>query len=134
MTRVKLIDTSKPHWASRRFTMEGEEYQQNAAVDLSKLDQRTAKRLVKYRYVTDIKPGEVAAVEPVKTDPPPPKNPHKTVEPEVKSDGPVGKLVHVKGGQYEVQDADGANLLPDRVKGKDMARMAAGQMGITITE
>lgn len=134
MTRVKLIDTSKPHWASRRFTMDGVEYQQNETVDVSKLDGRTAKRLIKYRYVTDIKPSDVAAVEPVKTDPPPPKNPHKVVEPEVKSDGPVGKLVHVNGGQYEVQDADGVNLLPERVKGKDMARMAAGQMGITIAE
>lgn len=134
MTRIKLVDTSKTHYASRRFTMDGVEYQQNEKVDVSKLDERTAQRLIKYRYVTPIEPGEVAAVEPVKTDPPPPKNPHKTVEPEVKPDGPVGKLVHVNGGQYEVQDADGANLLPDRVKGKDMARMAAGQMGITITE
>lgn len=134
MTRIKLIDTSQEYYAARRFTMAGKEYQQNELVPFDGLNERDISRLIRSTYITNVKPKSVAAVEPVKTDPPPPKNPHKTVEPEVKSDGPIGKLVHVKGGQYEVQDADGVNLLPERVKGKDMARMAAGQMGITITE
>lgn len=129
MTRVKLVDISKPHYATRRFTMAGNEYQQNEKVDLSELDQRTAQRLIKYRYVSDVVPKTEASVA-VKAETP-------VVEPvvetktEVDVNDKTGTLVHVGGGQYEVQGEDGKNLLPAKVKGKDMARMAAGQMGIT---
>ena len=117
MTRVKLIDSAKPHWASRRFTMDGVEYKQNEKVDLTKLEERIVKRLIKFRYVTSIAPKGEAAV-PVAADP----------------NELAGKLKSVGGGQYEVHDANGTNLLPARVKGKDMARMAAEQMGIKIVE
>ena len=36
MTRVKLIDSAKPHWASRRFMMDGVEYKQNEKADTTK--------------------------------------------------------------------------------------------------
>ncbi|AUR86677.1 hypothetical protein NVP1088O_29 [Vibrio phage 1.088.O._10N.261.46.A1] len=131
MTRIKLVDTSKTHYASRRFTMDGVEYQQNEKVDVSKLDERTAQRLIKYRYVTSIEPKKAAetvktapVVEPVKVEP----------APVVDADARTGKLVHVGGGQYEVQGEDGENMLPEKVKGKDMAKMAASQFGITVTE
>ena len=131
MTRIKLVDTSKAHYASRRFTMDGVEYQQNEKVDVSKLDERTAQRLIKYRYVTTLEPKK--AVETVKAAPV--AEPVKAVaEPVVDANARTGKLAHVGGGQYEVQDEDGANMLPAKVKGKDMARMAAGQMGITVAE
>ncbi|AUR87777.1 hypothetical protein NVP1104O_27 [Vibrio phage 1.104.O._10N.286.49.A12] len=131
MTRVKLVDISKTHYATRRFTMAGTEYQQNEKVDLSELDQRTAQRLIKYRYVTSIEPKKAAetvkaapVVEPVKV----------VTEPVVDANTRTGKLEHVGGGQYEVQDEEGKNMLPSKVKGKDMARMAASQFGITVTE
>ncbi|QZI93254.1 hypothetical protein SIPHO075v1_p0031 [Vibrio phage PS65A.1] len=131
MTRIKLVDTSKTHYASRRFTMDGVEYQQNEKVDVSKLDERTAQRLIKYRYVTSIEPKK--AVEPVKVAPV--VEPVKVVtEPVVDANSRTGKLVHVGGGQYEVQGEDGENMLPEKVKGKDMAKMAASQFGITVTE
>ncbi|AUR98363.1 hypothetical protein NVP1250O_25 [Vibrio phage 1.250.O._10N.261.55.E11] len=131
MTRIKLVDTSKAHYASRRFTMDGVEYQQNEKVDVSKLDDRTAQRLIKYRYVTSVEPKK--AVETVKVAPV--VEPVRTVtEPVVDANTKTGKLVHVGGGQYEVQDEDGANMLPEKVKGKDMAKMAASQFGITVTE
>lgn len=131
MTRIKLVDTSKTHYASRRFTMDGVEYQQNEKVDVSKLDERTAQRLIKYRYVTVLEPKK--AVETVKAAPV--AEPVKAVtEPVVDTNARTGKLVHVGGGQYEVQDEDDKNMLPSKVKGKDMARMAAGQIGITVTE
>ncbi len=132
MTRVKLVDISKPHYATRRFTMAGNEYQQNEKVDLSELDPRTAQRLIKYRYVSDLAPKSEASVA-VKAETP-------VVEPvvdaktEVDANAKTGKLVHVGGGQYEVQGEDGENLLPEKVKGKDMAKMAASQFGIVIVE
>lgn len=131
MTRIKLVDTSKTHYASRRFTMGGTEYQQNEKVDVSKLDDRTAQRLIKYRYVTAIEPKK--AVEPVKAAPV--VEPVNTVtEPVVDANVKTGELVHVGGGQYEVRGEDGENMLPEKVKGKDMAKMAASQFGITVTE
>ncbi len=131
MTRIKLVDTSKTHYASRRFTMDGVEYQQNEKVDVSKLDERTAQRLIKYRYVTTLEPKK--AVEAVKSAPV--AEPVKVVtEPVVDANARTGKLVHVGGGQYEVQGEDGENMLPEKVKGKDMAKMAASQFGITVTE
>ncbi len=131
MTRIKLVDTSKTHYASRRFTMDGVEYQQNEKVDVSKLDERTAQRLIKYRYVTTLEPKK--AVEAVKAAPV--AEPMKTVtEPVVDANARTGKLAHVGGGQYEVQGEDGENMLPEKVKGKDMAKMAASQFGITVTE
>ncbi|CAM0044912.1 hypothetical protein VPHK389_0032 [Vibrio phage K389] len=131
MTRIKLVDTSKTHYASRRFTMDGVEYQQNEKVDVSKLDERTAQRLIKYRYVTTLEPKK--AVETVKVAPV--AEPVKVVaEPVVDANARTGKLVHVGGGQYEVQGEDDENMLPEKVKGKDMAKMAASQFGITVTE
>jgi len=132
MTRVKLVDISKPHYATRRFTMAGTEYQQNEKVDLSELDQRTAQRLIKYRYVSDVVPkteapvavkAEAHVIEPV-----------VETKPEIDANAKTGTLVHVGGGQYEVQGEDGGNLLPEKVKGKDMAKMAASQFGIVIVE
>ncbi len=131
MTRIKLVDTSKTHYASRRFTMDGVEYQQNEKVDVSKLDERTAQRLIEYRYVTTLEPKK--AVETVKSAPV--VEPVKVVtEQVVDANARTGKLVHVGGGQYEVQDEEGKNMLPEKVKGKDMAKMAASQFGITVTE
>lgn len=132
MTRVKLVDISKPHYATRRFTMAGNEYQQNEKVDLSELDQRTAQRLIKYRYVSDLAPKTEASVA-VKAETPV-VEPVVDTKPEVDANAKTGKLTHVGGGQYEVQGEDGANMLPEKVKGKDMAKMAAGQFGITVTE
>ena len=149
MTRIKLVDTSKTHYASRRFTMDGVEYQQNEKVDVSKLDERTAQRLIKYRYVTTLEPKKAVetvkaapVVEPVKAAPEvepvkaaPVVEPVKVVtEPVVDANPRTGKLVHVGGGQYEVQGEDGENMLPEKVKGKDMVKMAASQFGITVTE
>lgn len=136
MTRIKLIDTSKPYYAARRFTMAGKEYQQDEVVPFEGLNDRDITRLIKSTYITAVTPEDVAAVTPVITDPPPPKNPHQVVDtkPEVDANAKTGKLTHVGGGQYEVQGEDGANMLPEKVKGKDMAKMAAGQFGITVTE
>lgn len=135
MARIKLVDKSATYYATRRFTMDGVEYQQDQEVPVGKLDDRSAVRLIKSTYVTDRTPiaapvesvplpEDVGAVVPVITDPPPKKNPH----------GYEGKLFHAGGGQWEVQDANGVNMLPDRIKGKDMAKMAAEQFGITIVE
>ena len=132
MTRVKLVDISKPHYATRRFTMSGNEYQQNEKVDLSELDQRTAQRLIKYRYVSDLAPKTEASVA-VKAETPV-VEPVVDTKPEVDANAKTGTLVHVGGGQYEVQGEDGENLLPEKVKGKDMAKMAASQFGIVIVE
>ncbi|WGH28524.1 hypothetical protein 13VV501A_gene0027 [Vibrio phage 13VV501A] len=132
MARIKLVDKSATYYATRRFTMDGVEYQQDQEVPVGKLDDRSAVRLIKSTYVTDRTPAaapavnaqEVKAVTPVITDPTPPKNPHAL----------YGSLTHMGGGQWEVQDESGVNMLPDRIKGKDMAKMAAEQFGITIVE
>ncbi|AUR87684.1 hypothetical protein NVP1103O_27 [Vibrio phage 1.103.O._10N.261.52.F2] len=131
MTRIKLVDISKPYYATRRFTMDGIEYQQDDRVPFDGLNERDIARLIKSTYVTSIEPKKAA--EPVKAEPV--AEPVKAVaEPVVDENARTGKLAHVGGGQYEVQDEDGANMLPAKVKGKDMARMAAGQMGITVAE
>ena len=131
MTRIKLVDISKPYYAARRFTMEGVEYQQDDRVPFDGLNERDITRLVKSTYVTSIEPKKAAetvkvapVVEPVKV----------VTEPVVDANARTGKLTHVGGGQYEVQGEDGENMLPEKVKGKDMAKMAASQFGITVTE
>lgn len=128
MTRIKLIDVSATYYAACRFTMNGKEYQQDEVVPFDGLNEREIKRLINSTYITSIEPKKAAAPEKVVT-------PEKVVEPE-KGNGITGKLTPVKGsrGHYEVQDEEGNNLLPDCVKGKDMARMAAEQLGITIVE
>lgn len=132
MTRIKLIDTSKPYYAARRFTMAGKEYQQDEVVPFEGLSDRDITRLIKSTYITAIAPKTEASVA-VKAETP-------VVEPvvetksEVDANAKTGTLVHVGGGQYEVQGEDGENLLPEKVKGKDMAKMAASQFGIVIVE
>ena len=131
MTRIKLIDISKPYYAARRFTMTGKEYQQDDLVPFDGLNERDITRLIKSTYVTSVEPKK--AVETVKAAPV--VEPVKTVtEPVIDANTKTGKLVHVGGGQYEVQGEDGENMLPEKVKGKDMAKMAASQFGITVTE
>ena len=131
MTRIKLVDISKPYYAARRFTMAGKEYQQDDLVPFDGLNERDITRLIKSTYVTAIEPKK--AVETVKAVPV--VEPVKTVtEPVIDANAKTGKLVHVGGGQYEVQGEDGENMLPEKVKGKDMAKMAASQFGITVTE
>ena len=133
MSRIKLIDISKPYYATRRFTMVGKEYQQDDLVPFDDLNERDIARLIKSTYITSIQPKKAQKpVEPVKTVT---QEPVKPVEPvKVETSGPVGKIEHVGGGQYEIQDENGENMLPDRVKGKDMAKMAAEQLGISIVE
>lgn len=131
MTRIKLVDISKPYYATRRFTMDGIEYQQDDRVPFDDLNERDIARLIKSTYVTSIEPKK--AVETVKAVPV--VEPVKVVtEPVADANTRTGKLVHVGGGQYEVQGEDGSNMLPEKVKGKDMAKMAASQFGITVTE
>ncbi|AUR82244.1 hypothetical protein NVP1022O_31 [Vibrio phage 1.022.O._10N.286.45.A10] len=131
MTRIKLVDISKPYYAARRFTMDGIEYQQDDRVPFDGLNERDITRLIKSTYVTSVEPKK--AVETVKATPV--VEPVKVVtEPVVDANARTGKLAHVGGGQYEVQDEDGKNMLPEKVKGKDMAKMAASQFGITVTE
>lgn len=142
MARIKLVDKSATYYATRRFTMDGVEYQQDQEVPVGKLDDRSAVRLIKSTYVTDRKPSSVAQprtaaapqpVAPVSEPQPAAPQPTAPVAQPAES-GVIGKLFHAGGGQWEVQDANGVNMLPDRIKGKDMAKMAAEQFSITIVE
>lgn len=132
MTRVKLVDISKPYYAARRFTMNGKEYQQDEVVPFGGLNDRDITRLIKSTYITAIAPKSKAPVA-VKAETPV-VEPVVDTEPEVDANAKTGTLVHVGGGYYEVQGEDGENLLPEKVKGKDMAKMAASQFGIVIVE
>lgn len=136
MTRIKLVDKSATYYATRRFTMDGVEYQQDQEVPVGKLDDRSAVRLIKSTYVTDRKPSTVAQPRIATTPQPvaPVATPEPVAQPKKTESGVIGKLFHAGGGQWEVQDANGVNMLPDRIKGKDMAKMAAEQFGITIVE
>jgi hypothetical protein len=156
MTRIKLVDKSATYYATRRFTMDGVEYQQDQEVPVGKLDDRSAVRLIKSTYVTDRKPRKAAApvTQPVAPVTQPVAPVAAVTQPVAAAPttatglvgklfhaaapttaaGLVGKLFHAGGGQWEVQDENGVNMLPDRIKGKDMAKMAAEQFGITIVE
>jgi hypothetical protein len=140
MTRIKLVDKSATYYATRRFTMDGVEYQQDQEVPVGKLDDRSAVRLIKSTYVTDRKPRKAAApvTQPVAPVTQPVAPVAAVTQPvaaaPTTATGLVGKLFHAGGGQWEVQDENGVNMLPDRIKGKDMAKMAAEQFGITIVE
>lgn len=139
MTRIKLVDVSKPYYAARRFTMDGKEYQQNEVVPFEGLNERDITRLIKSTYITAIAPKtEVPVAVKAETKPEvdatPVVEPVVDTKPEADANAKTGTLVHVGGGQYEVQGEDGENMLPEKVKGKDMAKMAASQFGIVITE
>lgn len=134
MARTKLIDTSKPQVALKRFTLDGKEYQQGEVVDLSGQNSRLIERMYRHRFIgagTPVSQPRIAtAPQPVA----PVATPEPVAQPKKTESGVIGKLFHAGGGQWEVQDANGVNMLPDRIKGKDMAKMAAEQFGITIVE
>ncbi|QAY01989.1 hypothetical protein VpaJT1_60 [Vibrio phage VpaJT_1] len=147
MSRVKFIDTSKPHYALKKFTMDKQEYLSGEEIPsaiMDALNERILQRLVKYRFIGQNAPISTKAVgfggmnppekKPVSVEPViEPKPDTATEEPTPETDGKTVKLNHVGGGYYEAIGSDGSNVLPEKVQGKDNAKMIAENLGFTVT-
>lgn len=136
MSKIKIVDLSKTWYATRKFQMDAKEYLTGDTVDMDTISARQATRLVKYRFVTDIEPQKARSAkcqpEP-KTADTPVAGPAPVVAPEPVQAANAVKLKHVGGGYYEAQDAEGENVLPEKVQGKDNAKMICEQLGLTVT-